>query len=114
MNHPAHVYELPRAKKAATVAKRICKRGSEENSSRTENLKHHAMLCLAYAAGLHVSEVVNVELKDIDSKRMMITLRQAKGKKDRQVMLREKLLVLLRNYFRKYKPRRWLFEGQGG
>jgi site-specific recombinase XerD len=62
----------------------------------TENLKHRSMLCLAYAGGLRVSEIVNLQLHDIDSKRMVITLRAAKGKKDRQVMLPEKLLLLLR------------------
>ena len=72
------------------------------------------MLCLAYAGGLRVSEVINLKLKDIDSKRMVITLRAAKGKKDRQVMLSEKLLELLREYFKEYKPKVWLFEGQYG
>jgi integrase/recombinase XerD len=80
----------------------------------TENLKHRSMICLAYAGGLRVSEIVNLKLMDIDSKRMVMTLRQAKGKKDRQVMLSDKLLVLLRTYFKEYKPKQWLFEGQYG
>lgn len=72
------------------------------------------MLCLAYAGGLRVSEIVNVKLSDVDSKRMVITLRQAKGRKDRQIMLSEKLLILLREYFKEYQPKKWLFEGQSG
>ncbi len=56
----------------------------------------------------------NLKTSDVDSSRMVITIRQAKGKKDRQVMLSEKLLVLLREYYKEYRPAPWLFEGQGG
>jgi site-specific recombinase XerD len=80
----------------------------------SENLKHKTFLCLAYAGGLRISEISNLQIKDVDSKRMVITLRQAKGKKDRQVMLSEKLLVMLRAYYIKYKPKVWLFEGRDG
>jgi len=79
-----------------------------------ENLKHKTMLCLSYACGLRVSEIVNMKIRDIDSKRMVITIRQSKGRKDRQVMLSEKLLILLREYYKQYKPVLWLFEGQFG
>ena len=58
-----------------------------------------------------MSEIVNLTLGDIDSKRMVITIRQAKEKKDRQIMLSKTLLELLREYYKKDKPRRWLFEG---
>ena len=80
----------------------------------SENLKHKTILCLAYSGGLRISEIVNLKIRDIDSKRMVITLRQAKGKKDRQVMLSEKLLIMLRVYFKEYRPKQWLFEGYGG
>jgi len=79
--------------------------------SNTENLKHKAILSLIYSAGLRLSEVVNLKKKDIDSERMLINIRQAKGKKDRQVMLSEKLLLLLRDYYKIFKPAVWLFEG---
>ena len=79
-----------------------------------ENLKHKAMLSLAYSGGLRVSEIVNLQLRDIDSQRMVILLRQAKGKKDRLVMLSEKILIILRVYYLEYKPKKWLFEGQFG
>lgn len=78
------------------------------------NLKHKAMLSLIYSCGLRRSELLNLKLKDIDSKRGLIIVRQAKGKKDRIVPLSEKILVLLRNYFTAYKPKEWLFMGQGG
>ena len=72
------------------------------------------MLALAYSGRLRISEIVNMKIAEINSKRMVIILRQAKGKKDRQVMLSEKILQMLRAYYLKYKPNIWLFEGQIG
>lgn len=80
----------------------------------TDNLKHRTMLSLTYASGLRVGEVLQLRVKDIDSKRMLITVRGGKGKKDRIVMLSQKILVLLREYFKEYKPKDYLFEGQYG
>ena len=77
-----------------------------------ENLKHKTMLLLGYAAGLRVSEIVNLQIGDIDSQRMVINIKQAKGKKDRCVMLSEVLLDTLRLYYKAYQPKEWLFEGQ--
>lgn len=80
----------------------------------TDNLKHKTILCLAYAGGLRISEIVNLKINDVDSKRMVITLKQAKGKKDRQVMLSERLLVMMRAYYKVYQPKIWMFEGHAG
>ena len=79
---------------------------------RIKNLKHKAIIMLAYSVGLRVSEVVNLKIKDIDSARMLITIRQAKGRKDRIVPLSEKVLETLRAYFKEYKPEEYLFNGQ--
>jgi integrase/recombinase XerD len=73
------------------------------------DLKHRTVLMTAYAAGLRVSEVTRLQIRDIDSQRMCIRVVQGKGHKDRYVMLSEKLLVLLRRYWRAYRPRPWLF-----
>jgi integrase/recombinase XerD len=67
----------------------------------TENIKHKAILMLGYAAGLRVSELVNIRLKDIDSKRMQVRIEQSKGKKDRYSVLSNRLLEVLRIYFDK-------------
>lgn len=75
------------------------------------NLKHKAMLYLIYAAGLRRSELIQLRVKDIDSERMAINILGAKGKKDRITLLSDKVLNLLRQYFREYKPKVWLFEG---
>jgi site-specific recombinase XerD len=68
----------------------------------------------AYSAGLRVSELVKLKLHDIDSKRMLIHIREAKGMKDRLVPLSEVLLYTLREYVKVYRPKEYLFEGDNG
>lgn len=77
-----------------------------------KNLKHKAMLSLIYSCGLRRSELLNLTLNDIDSKRGLVIIRQSKGRKDRVAPLSEKILELLREYYNAYKPNKWLFEGQ--
>jgi len=78
------------------------------------NIKHKAMLSLIYSCGLRRNELLNLRLKDIDSKRGLVIVRQGKGRKDRIAPLSPKVLDLLREYFKAYKPKEWLFEGQSG
>ena len=75
-------------------------------------VKHRAILMTAYAAGLRISEVVALRLEDIDSRRMVLRVRQGKGRRDRNVMLSPRLLDLLRDYWRLARPTDWLFPGQ--
>jgi len=76
------------------------------------NLKHRAMLSLIYACGLRRSELLNLTLKDILSDRNLLFIRQSKGKKDRMVPISLKIIEMLRDYYKAYKPKTWLFEGQ--
>jgi integrase/recombinase XerD len=76
------------------------------------NIKHKAMLSLIYSCGLRRSELLNLKPSDIDSKRNIIIVRQAKGKKDRIAPLSLKIIEMLREYFILYKPSIYLFEGQ--
>jgi integrase/recombinase XerD len=76
------------------------------------NLKMRTAYTAIYAAGLRVSEVVALTIKDIDSTRKVIHIRQAKGRKDRYVMLSEQLLIILRDYWRRTHPPHWLFRPQ--
>ncbi|MFN8238805.1 MAG: site-specific tyrosine recombinase/integron integrase [Chitinophagales bacterium] len=78
------------------------------------NVKHQSMLSLIYSAGLRRSELLKMKISDIDSKRMLIHIRNAKGMKDRVVPLSPTVLQLLRLYYKVYKPEQWLFEGQDG
>ncbi|MCH9659773.1 MAG: site-specific integrase [Bacteroidetes bacterium] len=80
----------------------------------TQNLKHKALLSLLYSAGLRIGEALRLLPTDIDSKRMLIFVRDAKGKKDRYTLLSERFLVLLRGYYKAYRPKHYLFEGQQG
>lgn len=77
-----------------------------------KNLKHRAILSLVYSAGLRRSELINLRVHDINSKRMLINIKHSKGAKDRVVGLSKKVLILLREYYKLYKPGYYLFEGQ--
>ena len=77
-----------------------------------KNIKHRTMLMTAYAAGLRVSELAGLEVSDIDSRRMLIRIRQGKGHKDRYVMLSAKLLTVLREYWKTFRPQKFLFPGE--
>lgn len=76
------------------------------------NIKHKAMLSLIYSCGLRRNELLNLKLEDINSNRNIITIRQAKGRKDRIAPLSNKILETLRIYYTEYKPKIWLFEGE--
>lgn len=80
----------------------------------TDNLKHKAILSTIYGCGLRVSELVNLKITDIDSNRMAVRIENSKGNKDREVMLPAKLLKILREYYLKYKPLEYVFNGQNG
>ncbi len=75
------------------------------------DFKMRTLFITIYAAGLRVSEAVALTAKDIDSARMVIVVRQGKGRKDRYAMLSEQLLAILRDYWRRTRPPHWLFTG---
>lgn len=104
IEYPRNEKKLPRV---------IDKQFLLDKLSMIENKKHKAILTLAYSTGMRVSEICNLKISDIDSKRMIISIRQSKGRKDRIVGLSQKVLELLREYFTEYKPKEYLFNGQG-
>lgn len=77
-----------------------------------KNTKHRAILYLTYSAGLRVSEVISLKLGDIDKDRMLIHIRQGKGRKDRYTILSESALKVLRKYAAQYEVKDWLFPGE--
>lgn len=79
-----------------------------------DNPKHRALISTIYSCGMRISEALNLKLCDIDSKRMIVRIENSKGNRDREVMLSEKLLILLREYYKVYTPKVYVFEGQKG
>lgn len=76
------------------------------------NIKHKCILSLIYSAGLRRSELINMQLLDIESDNGLVRIRSAKGKKDRVSLLSKSLLEFLSIYYKQYRPQYWLFEGQ--
>lgn len=109
---PNRFYDLERPRKEYKLPKVISKADVRNLIDGTTNLKHRCIVALLYSAGLRRSEVINLKIQDIDSKRMLIRVEQAKGKKDRLTLLSQSALEDLRKYFRKWRPRKYLFEGQ--
>lgn len=79
-----------------------------------DNFKHQTIIIFIYSTGVRISECVNIKLTDIDSKRMQVNIQEGKGLKQRKVPLSPTLLKILRQYYRQYKPKYYLFEGAGG
>lgn len=102
---------VPRPKKPSSLPQVLHKSEIIKMFDVTSNSKHRLMLKLCYGMGLRVSEVVRLQITHIDSKRMQVLVKQAKGKKDRYVHLPQTVLNELRAYYKMYKPRKYLFEG---
>jgi integrase/recombinase XerD len=78
----------------------------------TTNVKHRTMLSLIYACGLRRGELLNLKLADVDSSRHLLIIRNAKGRKDRIVPISDKVINMLREYYKTFRPQTWLFDGQ--
>ncbi len=105
--------DLPRAKKPLHLPNVLAENEMGRLFNALKNKKHKAILFTAYSAGLRVSEVTKLEYKHIDAARMQLLIKDAKGSKDRYVMLSPLVLDVLRNYIAKLNPRpfRYIFEG---
>ena len=104
--------ELERPMKSRYLPSVLSKEEVSDLISSVRNIKHKAILSMIYSAGLRRNELINLRVMDIDSKRMLIKINQSKGAKDRVVGLSKKVLALLREYYKLYKPQYYLFEGQ--
>ena len=103
---------LERPKKENKLPKIINKDFILKTINSISNKKHKSIIALSYSVGLRVSEIINLKIKDVDSGRMIITIKNAKGRKDRIVPLTDKILNILREYYKEYKPQIYLFNGQ--
>jgi site-specific recombinase XerD len=109
---PIKVRELPRMKAPKTLPVVLSREEVIRMFRLTSNLKHRAILMVAYSGGLRVSEVVNLRAKDLDPERGQIHIRGGKGQKDRYTLLSEVAWEVLRDYYRAHRPKGWLFPGQ--
>ncbi len=106
--------ELPRPKKPSILPQVINAQDIKKILAVTTNLKHNTMLKICYGLGLRVSELIKLKIVDIDSKSMQVFIERAKGKKDRYANLPETILGQLRDYYKQYRPTKYLFEGKPG
>ncbi len=111
---PNRFYELERPRKESKLPKVISKKEILSIIDNTNNIKHRCIIELLYGSGLRRSELLNLKLKDVDSKRMLIRIEGSKGNKDRQTLLSKTALEHLRIYYKEWKPNEYLFEGQRG
>ena len=111
LHRPWMVEYLPYPKKPKTLPVILSRDEVKALLLAPRSLKHRAILATLYATGVRVSELCHLQGTDIDSKRMVIHVRQGKGKRDRFVMLSPDLLPLLRRYWKLYQLKSWLFPG---
>ncbi|MEM9337850.1 MAG: site-specific tyrosine recombinase/integron integrase [Bacteroidota bacterium] len=114
MEMPNRFYSIERPQKEEKLPQVLSKTEIMEMLKHTSNLKHRCIISLLYSSGLRKSELLNLKVEGIDSERMTIRVQNGKGAKDRITLLSERLLDDLRAYYRRYRPRLYLFEGTSG
>ena len=103
---------VPRVKRLKQLPVVLDREEVESLFSVTKNLKHRAILMLIYSSGLRLMEAAHLKVTDIDSKRMLLRIKQGKGRKDRYTILSKVALEVLREYWSQYRPKEWLFAGR--
>lgn len=106
-----YFYTIDRPKRNTSLPSVLSKNEIKQIIRHCNNLKHRCILSLIYSAGLRRSELINLRITAINTERGWIEIRAAKGKKDRYTLLSDTLLEQLREYYKKYRPQWWLFEG---
>ena len=104
--------QLERPKKSRQLPNVLSQEEVIEIIRVTKNLKHRAIIALIYSCGLRISELIKLELKNIDINRRQVFIKNAKGRKDRYIILAESLLPLLQNYLTSYMPKHFFVEGE--
>ncbi len=107
-----HLDKIERPKRQKSLPKVIEGELLKEKILAIPNLKHRAILAIGFSCALRVSEVINLKMSYIDRSRMIITIKNSKGRKDRIVKMSHDILTILDEYYKKYKPSSYLFNGQ--
>lgn len=111
---PNRFYDIERPRKEYKLPKVISKEEILLIINNTNNIKHRCVVELLYGSGLRKSELLNLKVNDINSNRMLVRVQNSKGNKDRLTLLSKNALDDLRLYFKEYRPKDYLFEGQKG
>ena len=104
------VDDLPRPSNSKYLPTVLSKKEVIDILRATKNIKHRTIIALLYSAGLRIGEVINLELRNIDIDRRQLFIKNAKGRKDRVVVLAESFIPLYRNYYMSYRPNRFFIE----
>ena len=111
---PNRFYAIDRPRKKEQLPVILSKKDVKSLIDSIDNIKHKCLVQVLYSSGLRRAELLRLELGHIDSKRMVIRVLGGKGKKDRLTLLSPSLLESLRIYYKKYRPKKYLFEGIHG
>ncbi len=105
MGMPNRFYSIRRSRKELKLPSILAKVDVLRMIDFTKILKHKCLISLLYSSGLRRSEVLDLKITDIDSKSMLLKVRQAKGNRDRYTVLNQSVLENLRKYYKIYKPK---------
>jgi integrase/recombinase XerD len=111
---PNRFYDIERPIKSNPLPKVLNRNEVALILKNTRNIKHKCIVSLLYSAGLRLSELLNLKLTDIDGQSNTILVRSGKGRKDRITIISPALIKQLRNYYKVYRPKEYLFEGAKG
>ncbi len=111
---PKIILELERPRKPQQIPTVLTREEVKRLIDGVANVKHRCLLLITYSAGLRLSEVINLRVRDIHFTRGVIFIRAGKGKKDRYTVLSKRLVPLLKRYLKQYHPKNYLFEGHAG
>lgn len=114
LDMPQRFYEIDRPRQEQKLPTVLSEEEILKVISVTANLKHKAILVTIYSCGLRLSELLNLKISDVQSDRRLLLIRDGKGGKDRNTILSETTLALLRKYYMAFKPKEYLFEGTNG
>lgn len=112
IRRPINLDEIPLQKKEKKLPSTLSEKEILSLFKAVENLKYRTIIMTIYSAGLRLQEAIQLEPVDIDSAEMRIRIKAGKGNKERYVMLSSTLLGALREYYRRYRPGKWLFFGK--
>ena len=104
--------KIPRPRKEDRLPEILSKEDVQKIIEHALNYKHQVFLTFVYTTGLRLSEALNVKIDDIDGNRKQIRVSKGKGSKDRYITVPESLLLILRNYWMRYHPQEYLFNGK--